>query len=101
MPGPGSACSRPTCRPSRTRRCRAASRSEHMPPVPQLEPAAAQALLQERGQEAVLLDVREPSEYALVHVEGARHIPMAQVPVRLGELDPGHTYVIMCHHGLL
>ena len=70
-----------------------------MPPVPQLEPAAAHALLQERGQEAVLLDVREPSEYALVHVEGARHIPMAQVPVRLGELDPGHTYVVMCHHG--
>ena len=68
-------------------------------PVTQLEPAAAQALLQERGQGAVLLDVREPSEYALVHVEGARHIPMAQIPGRLGELDPGHTYVVMCHHG--
>jgi rhodanese-related sulfurtransferase len=70
-----------------------------MLPVPQLEPAAARALLQERGEAAVLLDVREPSEYALVHVEGARHIPMGEIPGRLGELDPGHAYVVMCHHG--
>lgn len=67
--------------------------------VAQLPPAEAQALLQERGPAAELLDVREPSEYALVHVQGARHIPMAQVPGRLGELDIQRTYVVMCHHG--
>ena len=65
--------------------------------IPQLDPAAAQALLKERG--AVLLDVREPWEYQQVHVEGSRHIPMGQVPDRLGELDPASQYVVMCHHG--
>ncbi|HEY1991777.1 MAG TPA: rhodanese-like domain-containing protein [Gammaproteobacteria bacterium] len=65
--------------------------------VPQLAPLAAQALIQEQG--AVLLDVREPSEYAQVHVEGSRHIPMGQVPDRLAELDPAAQYVVMCHHG--
>lgn len=70
-----------------------------MPAVTQLDAAAARALLQERGEGAVLLDVREPSEYALVHVEGARHIPMGEIPARLGELDPACAYVVMCHHG--
>jgi rhodanese-related sulfurtransferase len=67
--------------------------------VQQLEPAAARTLLEERGQGAVLLDVREPSEHALVHVEGSRFIPMGEIPERLGELDPALTYVVMCHHG--
>ena len=65
--------------------------------IPQLDPASAQTLIRERG--AVLLDVREPWEYAQVHVEGSLHIPMAQVPERLGELDPAAQYVVMCHHG--
>ena len=68
-------------------------------PIPQLDPSAAQALLEGLGPRGVLLDVREPSEHALVHVEGSRHIPMDQIPERLGELDPAHTYVVMCHHG--
>ena len=65
--------------------------------IPQLGPAAARTLIQEQG--AVLLDVREPWEYAQVHVEGSRHVPMGQVPDCLGELDPASQYVVMCHHG--
>lgn len=67
--------------------------------VPQLSPGAAHTLLLEQGDKAVLLDVREPWEYAQVHVEGSRHIPMGQIPERLGELDPKARYVVMCHHG--
>ena len=67
--------------------------------VPQLSPGAARTLLLEQGDKAVLLDVREPWEYAQVHVEGSRHIPMGQIPERLGELDPKARYVVMCHHG--
>ncbi|HEX4300113.1 MAG TPA: rhodanese-like domain-containing protein [Gammaproteobacteria bacterium] len=70
-----------------------------MASVPQLHPGVARTLLKEQGDKAVLLDVREPWEYAQVHVEGARHIPMAQIPERLGELDPKARYVVMCHHG--
>lgn len=68
-------------------------------PIPQLDPAAARALLDERGSAGVLLDVREPWEYTQVHVEGSLHIPMGQIPDRLGELNSAHTYVVMCHHG--
>ena len=67
--------------------------------IPQLSPGAARNLLLEQGDKAVLLDVREPWEYTQVHVEGSRHIPMGQVPDRLGELDPASNYVVICHHG--
>jgi len=67
--------------------------------IPQLSPGAARTLLLEQGEKAMLLDVREPWEYAQVHVEGSRHIPMGQIPERLGELDPKTRYVVMCHHG--
>lgn len=70
-----------------------------MASVPQLSPGAARNLLKEQGDKAVLLDVREPWEYTQVHVEGARHIPMGQIPERLAELDPKARYVVMCHHG--
>ena len=66
--------------------------------VAQLQPSAALAHLKEKGSSAVLLDVREPWEYTQVHVEGSRHVPMGQVPDRLGELDPTLSYVVMCHH---
>ena len=67
--------------------------------IPQLDPAAARDLLERSGDTGVLLDVREPWEYTQVHVEGSLHIPMGQIPERLGELNSAHTYVVMCHHG--
>lgn len=68
-----------------------------MAAIPQLNPQEVQALLKEQG--ATLLDVREPWEYAQVHVEGSLHIPMGQVAQRLAELNSAHSYVVMCHHG--
>lgn len=51
-----------------------------------------------------LLDVREPWEVALValHLDGVTtaFIPMGEVPQRLGELDPSHLIVCLCHHGM-
>ena len=70
-----------------------------MQPIPQLDPGQAQALLREKGETGVLLDVREPWEYQQVHVEGSLHIPMSEIPDRLEELNSGRTYVVMCHHG--
>ena len=32
-------------------------------------------------------------------VAAALHIPMCEIPARLGELDPQQTVVCMCHHG--
>ncbi len=47
----------------------------------------------------LLLDVREPWEFDLCHLEGAQHIPMHLVPARCQELDPGQEIVVICHHG--
>ena len=45
-----------------------------------------------------LLDVREPVEWAHGHIEGALHVPMGEVPSRLGELPEGRILVV-CHVG--
>ncbi len=53
----------------------------------------------ETGENLLLLDVREPRELALASVDGALHIPMAQVPERIAELDRDLRIVVMCHSG--
>ena len=47
----------------------------------------------------LLLDVREAWEWDTARIEGSRHIPMREVPARLGEVDPQREVVAICHHG--
>jgi sulfur-carrier protein adenylyltransferase/sulfurtransferase len=55
--------------------------------------------LVEKGEHLVLIDVREPHEWEIAHIEGARLIPLGQLPERLNELD-GHAEIVThCHHG--
>ena len=51
-------------------------------------------------QKPLLLDVREPWEWQLAHIEGARHIPMGQVPANIDQIDRTHPTVVICHHGM-
>jgi len=51
------------------------------------------------GEDLVLLDVREPHELARASVKGALHIPMAQIPERLADLERDRPIVVMCHSG--
>jgi adenylyltransferase/sulfurtransferase len=51
------------------------------------------------GEALELLDVREPFEYQIVRIPGAKLFPLSQLPGRLHELDSARTYVIHCHHG--
>ncbi|HEX6705757.1 MAG TPA: rhodanese-like domain-containing protein [Albitalea sp.] len=52
---------------------------------------------------SLLLDVREPWEVerAALRLPGAqlKHIPIAHIPERIGELDPSQPVVCICHHG--
>lgn len=52
------------------------------------------------GDSLTLLDIREPWEIELARVDGAVHIPMGEIPGRLGELDRDRPVVVMCHHGV-
>jgi adenylyltransferase/sulfurtransferase len=47
----------------------------------------------------VLIDVREPDEYAVCRIEGARLIPMNTVPARLAEIPRDVPVLVQCHHG--
>ena len=53
------------------------------------------------GDDAVLLDVREPAEWTAGHAPNAVHIPLGQLPDRLGELPalPGALPVV-CRSGV-
>ncbi len=52
------------------------------------------------GVAMVLLDVREDWETRLAPAPSPHlHIPMGQIPDRLGELDPGADIVVMCRSG--
>jgi rhodanese-related sulfurtransferase len=43
--------------------------------------------------------VRDPPEYEVCRLDGARLIPLRELPDRLDELDPADTLVVHCHHG--
>jgi len=34
------------------------------------------------------------------HLEGSLHIPLGELPARLGELDTRREIVTLCHHGM-
>lgn len=66
----------------------------------EISPAEVKAS-QERGDEFTLVDVREPWEHAIAHIEGAKLMPMGDVPSRAHqELDPDQHIVVYCHHGV-
>ncbi|HEV8399336.1 MAG TPA: molybdopterin-synthase adenylyltransferase MoeB [Gemmatimonadales bacterium] len=47
----------------------------------------------------VVIDVREPHEYEIARIDGARLIPLSELPGRLGEIDGRAEIVTHCHHG--
>ena len=47
-----------------------------------------------------LIDVREAYEYEIARIEGAKLIPLGELPARIGEIDPTSDVVIHCHSGV-
>jgi rhodanese-related sulfurtransferase len=47
----------------------------------------------------VLLDVREQDEWDAGHAPDAVHIPLGDLPERVGELDPDARVLVVCHSG--
>ena len=54
----------------------------------------------DRGDKFVLLDVREPYEWDICRIPGARLIPLGQLPARLSELDSADDIVLQCKSGM-
>ena len=47
----------------------------------------------------MLLDVREPSEFASGHVPGARNVPLGRLAAESSRLDPDAETLIICQSG--
>ncbi|MEJ2216511.1 MAG: molybdopterin-synthase adenylyltransferase MoeB [Gemmatimonadota bacterium] len=56
----------------------------------------------DRGDDIMLLDVREPFEWLIANLGdyGARMIPMHEIPRRIDELDPSAEIVVYCQSGV-
>lgn len=48
----------------------------------------------------LLLDVREPWEFQICHIEGSQLIPMGQLATAMNALDKQRETVVICHHGV-
>nr|WP_302104716.1 rhodanese-like domain-containing protein [Polycladomyces sp. WAk] len=46
-----------------------------------------------------VLDVRKAEEWTKGHIPGAIHIPLDELPLRLGELDPNREWIVVCRSG--
>ena len=47
-----------------------------------------------------ILDVREPFEYQIAHIDGSKLIPLGQLTQRVNELDTADQIVVYCHTGV-
>ncbi|MDP1660207.1 MAG: rhodanese-like domain-containing protein [Methylotenera sp.] len=67
--------------------------------LPTISPKEAAAMFSE--QKAIIVDVREDSEWKEQHIAGAIHIPLAQVASRLRELAQykDSNVVVQCRSG--
>jgi rhodanese-related sulfurtransferase len=54
----------------------------------------------DRGEDLLIVDVREAQELALARFPRAMHVPMGELPSRLAELDSKREIVVVCHHGI-
>ncbi len=55
------------------------------------------------GEPLVLIDVREPEEFAITRIDGATLIPMRTIPANLQQLEgkaDEATLIVFCHHGV-
>jgi adenylyltransferase/sulfurtransferase len=64
----------------------------------QISPTDLNARLK-RGDRPFILDVRQPEEWQICRLPGAKLIPLAELPARLGELNPDEEIVVHCKVG--
>jgi rhodanese-related sulfurtransferase len=54
----------------------------------------------DNSEQPLLLDVREPWEFKICHIQGSRLIPMREIEQQINTLDPYQEIVLICHHGI-
>ena len=67
-----------------------------MPHIPEIE---IDRLPDPLPEEVVVLDVREHDEWRAGHIEGALHIPLAELPGRVDDLSGAQQVLVVCKVG--
>ena len=67
--------------------------------VPEIEPRELSELLKS-GAQLELIDVREPHEWEIGKIDGARLIPLGVFPEHLGEFDTQQEIIVHCRSGV-
>jgi rhodanese-related sulfurtransferase len=70
--------------------------TEEAEAVNEVDREEARALLEDDAQ---LVDVRVGHEWEAGHIAGAVHLPLEELPERVGELDPERPVVLYCRGG--
>jgi rhodanese-related sulfurtransferase len=67
-------------------------------PVPTINAQELHAQLQ-NGKRPFVLDVRQPEEFRLAHIDGAKLIPLGELSHRINEVPNGREIVCICATG--
>lgn len=68
-------------------------------PIVDLQAEDLRQRLRERPESLEVVDVRQPAEYALVHIRGSKLIPLDQFEARWREVDWAKEVVFVCRSG--
>ncbi|HKD99836.1 MAG TPA: rhodanese-like domain-containing protein [Planctomycetota bacterium] len=68
------------------------------PKWPEISPEDCRKRIEAGG--VVVLDVRMPQEHQGRRIRGSKLIPVQQLAMRMGELDPKASYIVHCEHGM-
>jgi adenylyltransferase/sulfurtransferase len=92
----------PACGAASRARAATADTAMHPTPAPMVEhlSAADVAALLASASPPHIIDVREPWEYDIAHIEGSELIPLSTLPAKASTLDPSKRYAMLCHHGM-
>ena len=69
------------------------------PALPSIDVVEAERRLREDPDGPLLVDVREPGEFADVRAPGAVLVPMSEFAARAGELPRDRPLMVVCHLG--
>jgi sulfur-carrier protein adenylyltransferase/sulfurtransferase len=72
--------------------------SHHEATVREIQPSQLAERLQ-RGEKLEIIDVREPYEWAIGHIPGARLVPLAQIGEEIPRLDKRRETILYCKVG--
>jgi molybdopterin/thiamine biosynthesis adenylyltransferase/rhodanese-related sulfurtransferase len=67
--------------------------------VPEITPDEVKKMMDEK-KSFVLIDVREPHEYQICRIDGAKLIPLGEVARRMHELNSADDIVVHCRSGM-